>query len=67
MDPFGAHPLVMPYLIHKWGGRISDIIELDVASKGHVWVFVVQAVAPLTSANPSTNASEREPPAMLRT
>ena len=45
MDPFGAHPLVVPYLLFKWGGEyaLADIIEPgEVAGKGRVWVFVVE-------------------------
>ena len=44
-DPFGAHPLIMPYLLFEWGRgkyKLSEILELeDVSHKGHVWVFVV--------------------------
>ena len=32
MDPFGAHPMIMPYLFFKWGrGKyyLKDIIEID--------------------------------------
>ncbi len=48
MDPFGAHPMCMPYLIFKWGRglfRLADILELG--QKGNkamdVWVFVIEA------------------------
>lgn len=45
MDPFGAHPMVMPYLFFKWGRgkyELADIIELEANGKGHVWVFVIR-------------------------
>lgn len=67
MDPFGAHPLIMPYLIHKWGGRLNDIIELKTLGKGHVWVFVVQAAAPFTTAKPMTGASDNDPAVIFST
>ena len=45
MDPFGAHPLIVPYLLFKWGRgryRLDDIIELEeIERKGKVWVFVL--------------------------
>jgi hypothetical protein len=53
MDPFGAHPMIMPYLFFEWGRgkyELADIIKLsDVkmsekgvfADKGDVWVFVL--------------------------
>lgn len=45
-DPFGAHPLAMPYLLFKWGRdafRLVDIMELDriAERKRKVWVFVL--------------------------
>jgi hypothetical protein len=49
MDPFGAHPMAVPYLLHRWGrGKyaLDEIIELDGIAhknKGRVWVFVVKA------------------------
>ncbi len=52
MDPFGAHPMVMPYLIAKWGnGDFAPVgvMELDVrehAGKDKVWVFLVQKLRP---------------------
>jgi SAM-dependent methyltransferase len=46
IDPFGAHPMAMPYLIFQWGrGKygLADILEpSDVAGKGKVWVFVIE-------------------------
>jgi hypothetical protein len=44
MDPFGAHPMVMPYLFFKWAEgkyRMIDIIELPHEKKGRVWIFVI--------------------------
>ena len=44
MDPFGAHPMAMPYLLFKRGHRLADIIEVEqVAGKGRVWVFVIES------------------------
>ncbi|WP_127116172.1 methyltransferase domain-containing protein [Shimia sediminis] len=47
MDPFGAHPMVMPYLFFKWGRgayELDDILELE--SKANkdikVWLFVLK-------------------------
>lgn len=46
MDPFGAHPMLMPYLIFEWGRglyRLRDILHVDPAErKGHVWLFVIE-------------------------
>lgn len=48
MDPFGAHPMVVPYLIFEWGRgkyRLDDIFELakvEHFNKGRVWIFVVK-------------------------
>lgn len=45
MDPFGAHPMVVPFLLFKWGrGKyaLADIFEIDdVKSKGRVWIFAI--------------------------
>jgi len=44
MDPFGAHPMVMPYLIFQWGRneyRLVDILEFPHRQKYHVWIFVI--------------------------
>ena len=51
MDPFGAHPMLMPYLLLDWGRnkyRPIDIIHVDNSDvlKGQTWVFVV---APVTA------------------
>ena len=46
MDPFGAHPMVVPYLLFKWGKgkyQLADILEPgEVVGKGKVWVFVIE-------------------------
>ena len=45
MDPFGAHPMVMPYLLFKWGSseyRLVDILEIDHKQKHRVWIFVIR-------------------------
>ncbi|MEN9060214.1 MULTISPECIES: hypothetical protein [Ponticoccus] len=46
-DPFGAHPMVMPYLIFQWGrGRyaLADIIEVEAKANKNIpaWLFVLQ-------------------------
>lgn len=57
MDPFGAHPMVVPYLLFQWGkGKYSltDILEPgEVAGKGKVWVFVIEreVAGPVTTVN----------------
>jgi SAM-dependent methyltransferase len=48
MDPFGAHPMCMPYLFFKWGKglyRLEDILEPGPkANNGEkVWMFVLRA------------------------
>lgn len=54
MDPFGAHPMVMPYLLFDWGKgkyRLADILRvegIEHAHKERVWVFVVEREAVLT-------------------
>jgi hypothetical protein len=57
MDPFGAHPMIMPYLFFDWGRgkyQLADILKLDNVqmgehgvhkSKGKVWVFVLRPSA----------------------
>ena len=49
MDPFGAHPMIVPFLLFKWGrGKyaLADILEPgEVAGKGNVWVFVIERSA----------------------
>lgn len=46
MDPFGAHPMCMPYLFFKWGRgkyHLAEILELGPkANNGKdVWMFVL--------------------------
>lgn len=48
MDPFGAHPMAMPYLFFTWGrGRYELETILLVAAKANnrhrVWIFVLKA------------------------
>lgn len=47
MDPFGAHPLIMPYLLFEWGrGKYSlvDIIRPShkKRNKFDLWIFVIK-------------------------
>lgn len=54
MDPFGAHPMIMPYLFFEWGRghyELADIIKLEnvglgekgvFSSKGAVWIFILR-------------------------
>ena len=49
MDPFGAHPMIMPYLLFEWGKgkyRLDDILHVVGLEhrKGRVWVFVIAPV-----------------------
>jgi len=52
MDPFGAHPMVMPYLLFQWGKgiyRLEDMVLLDGIEhkrKGKVWIFMIKREAP---------------------
>ena len=46
MDPFGAHPMVMPYLFFQWGRghyRLEDILEISEKQNTpkKAWVFVL--------------------------
>lgn len=48
-DPFGAHPLVMPYLLFQWGRgdyELADIIEIESKENNEfrVWVFVLTRI-----------------------
>jgi hypothetical protein len=48
MDPFGAHPMAMPYLFFTWGRgayRMADILEIDEKKNNRLraWVFVLCA------------------------
>jgi SAM-dependent methyltransferase len=47
MDPFGAHPMCMPYLFFKWGRgkyRLTEILEPGKKSNNgrDVWLFVLE-------------------------
>jgi hypothetical protein len=47
MDPFGAHPMVMPYLFFTWGKgryRLDDILEIDAKenNRHRAWIFVLR-------------------------
>jgi hypothetical protein len=47
MDPFGAHPMVMPYLFLEWGRgnyRLHDILHPPHKKPGgqEIWVFVLK-------------------------
>lgn len=46
MDPFGAHPMIMPYLFHQWGKgryRLVDIVKPDHLKfdRLELWIFVL--------------------------
>lgn len=46
MDPFGAHPMVMPYLFFTWGKgkyRLDGILEIEAKANNarRAWVFVL--------------------------
>ena len=64
MDPFGAHPMVVPYLLFQWGrGKYSlvDILDLGrLEGKGRVQVFVVERIA-TASANAGVERERLEP------
>ena len=50
MDPFGAHPVAMPYLFFKWGRGIYELADIiEVAAKQNnemrAWVFVLARAA----------------------
>ena len=49
MDPFGAHPMVMPYLFFLWGRgkyQMVDILEIEAKQNNDLqaWVFVLTKV-----------------------
>ena len=58
MDPFGAHPMVMPYFFFEWGRgkyELANILRLNdvkmgdrgvFPTKGDVWVFVLKKTPP---------------------
>lgn len=46
MDPFGAHPMAMPYLFFIWGRgryRLSEILEIEAKQNNglQAWIFVL--------------------------
>ncbi|MEL6267786.1 MAG: class I SAM-dependent methyltransferase [Pseudomonadota bacterium] len=46
MDPFGANPMAMPYLLFQWGRgrwRLDDIVEIERKANRAIptWLFVV--------------------------
>lgn len=46
MDPFGAHPMVMPYLFFAWGrGKyvLTEILEIEAKKNNRLqaWIFVL--------------------------
>ena len=50
MDPFGAHPMAMPYLFFQWGRgryRLVDILEVGEKQnkKLKAWVFVLASTS----------------------
>jgi len=48
MDPFGAHPMVMPYLFFQWGRSeywLVDILEFPHKEKYNVWIFVLRRLS----------------------
>ena len=57
MDPFGAHPMAMPYLFFMWGRdsySLADILEVEAKDNNELraWIFV------LTRADASANTSD---------
>ena len=53
MDPFGAHPMLMPYLLFKWGRGeycMVDILEFPHEKKNNVWIFVIRRLNNLKEA-----------------
>ncbi len=45
MDPFGVHPMLLPYLLFEWGRgryRLADILERHDDRKQRVWIFVIR-------------------------
>jgi hypothetical protein len=47
MDPFGAHPMAMPFLFFTWGRgeyRLADILEIDKKknNRKRAWIFVLE-------------------------
>jgi SAM-dependent methyltransferase len=60
MDPFGAHPMTIPYLLFKWGTgkyRLAEILEPgEVVGKGKVWVFVIEREGFVEAGEPSASS-----------
>ena len=57
MDPFGAHPMAMPYLFFVWGRdyyRLTDILEIEAKQNNgfQAWVFVLTLVDPAPDVSP---------------
>ena len=57
MDPFGAHPMAMPYLFFIWGrGKygLVDILEIEAKENNRLraWIFVLSR-ADVPHDNPS--------------
>ena len=49
MDPFGAHPMVMPYLLFEWGRgeyELFDILHPPHKKLGalDIWIFVIRKI-----------------------
>jgi hypothetical protein len=47
MDPFGAHPMAMPYLFFTWGKgeyTMRDILEVEAKenNRKRAWIFVLE-------------------------
>ena len=51
MDPFGAHPMAMPYLFFIWGREKYSLVDIMTGKKRSaqgvdgmdVWVFVLES------------------------
>lgn len=59
MDPFGAHPMAMPYLFFIWGKdnfRLTDILEVEAKDNKDLkaWIFVLTRVGKSPAAPPET-------------
>ena len=62
MDPFGAHPMAMPYLIFLWGKgsfSLADIFEIEAKDNNRLkaWIFVLTR-ARASSATPPAASSD---------
>ncbi|MDX1484597.1 MAG: hypothetical protein R3229_08960 [Alphaproteobacteria bacterium] len=61
MDPFGAHPMLMPYLFFQWGRskyQLMDIItpEHGKSERIRIWVFVLSKAPEKKDQRPKLNA-----------